>query len=80
MQQDAGNGMYLVARTSSRSGGAIGRRGPRNPCGRSDVPVYGIRTMQDRLYDSLARQRFSSTMLGAFAGFALLLAAWESTA
>jgi putative ABC transport system permease protein len=31
--------------------------------------------MQDRLYDSLARQRFSSTMLGAFAAFALLLAA-----
>jgi ABC-type antimicrobial peptide transport system permease subunit len=30
--------------------------------------------MQDRLYDSLARQRFSSTMLGAFAVFALLLA------
>jgi ABC-type antimicrobial peptide transport system permease subunit len=29
--------------------------------------------MQDRLYDSLARQRFSSTMLGAFAAFALLL-------
>ncbi len=40
-----------------------------------DVVVYGIRTMQDRLYDSLARQRFSSTMLGAFAAFALLLAA-----
>jgi ABC-type antimicrobial peptide transport system permease subunit len=40
-----------------------------------DVVVYGIRTMQDRLYDSLARQRFSSTMLGAFAVFALLLAA-----
>lgn len=31
--------------------------------------------MQDRLHDSLARQRFASTMLGAFAGFALLLAA-----
>ncbi len=31
--------------------------------------------MQDRLYDSLARQRFSSIMLGAFAAFALLLAA-----
>jgi putative ABC transport system permease protein len=39
------------------------------------VVVYGIRTMQDRLYGSLARQRFSSTMLGAFAAFALLLAA-----
>jgi ABC-type antimicrobial peptide transport system permease subunit len=40
-----------------------------------DVPMYGIRTMQKRLYDSLARQRFSSTMLMAFAAFALLLAA-----
>jgi ABC-type antimicrobial peptide transport system permease subunit len=40
-----------------------------------DVVVYDIRTMHDRLHDSLARQRFSSTMLGAFAVFALLLAA-----
>jgi len=31
--------------------------------------------MRERLHDSLARQRFSSTMLGAFAAFALLLAA-----
>jgi putative ABC transport system permease protein len=37
--------------------------------------VFGVRTMQSRLYDSLARQRFSTTMLGAFAAFALLLAA-----
>jgi ABC-type antimicrobial peptide transport system permease subunit len=40
-----------------------------------NVAVYGIRTMRDRLYDSLARQRFASTLLGAFAAFALLLAA-----
>jgi putative ABC transport system permease protein len=39
------------------------------------VPVYQVRTMRDRLYESLARQRFSSTMLGAFALFALALAA-----
>jgi putative ABC transport system permease protein len=31
--------------------------------------------MQERLHDSLAQQRFSSTMLGAFAVFAVLLAA-----
>ncbi len=37
--------------------------------------IYDIRTMQGRLHDSLARQRFSTLMLGAFAGFALLLAA-----
>jgi predicted permease len=38
------------------------------------VVVYDVQTMQQRLYDSLARQRFSSSMLGAFAIFALLLA------
>jgi predicted permease len=39
------------------------------------VPVYDIQTMNDRMRDSLARQRVSTIMLGAFALFALLLAA-----
>jgi ABC-type antimicrobial peptide transport system permease subunit len=39
-----------------------------------DAPVYDVRTMPDRLRESLARQRFSMVMLGAFAGFALILA------
>ena len=38
------------------------------------IPVYDIRTMPDRMSDSLARQRFSTIMLGAFAVFALILA------
>ena len=38
------------------------------------IPVYDIRTMPDRMSDSLARQRFSTIMLGAFAAFALILA------
>ena len=38
------------------------------------IPVYDIRTMTDRMSDSLARQRFSTIMLGAFAVFALVLA------
>ena len=38
------------------------------------IPVYDIRTMTDRMSDSLARQRFSTIMLGAFAMFALVLA------
>jgi predicted permease len=40
-----------------------------------DVPVYDIATMQQRVSDSVARQRFAMTMLGAFAGFAMILAA-----
>jgi predicted permease len=39
------------------------------------IPVYDIRTMQDRMKNSLARQRFSTIMLGAFSVFALILAA-----
>jgi putative ABC transport system permease protein len=40
-----------------------------------DQPVSNIRTMEDILADSLARQRFSMLLLGVFAGVALLLAA-----
>ncbi len=40
-----------------------------------DVPVFDIATMQERVHDSLARQRFAMTMLGAFAVFAMILAA-----
>jgi putative ABC transport system permease protein len=38
------------------------------------IPVFDIRTMEDRMSGSLARQRFSMMMLGAFALFAALLA------
>jgi len=73
--QNPGNGMFLAVRTASESAGlasaVVGEIHAVDP----NVVVYGIRTMQERLYDSLARQRFSSTMLGAFAVFALLLAA-----
>jgi ABC-type antimicrobial peptide transport system permease subunit len=37
--------------------------------------VYNITTMQDMLQQSLARPRFSATLLGSFALFALILAA-----
>lgn len=74
-QQEPDSRMFLAVRTSSQpaalSSAVAGQIHSVDP----DVVVYGIRTMQERLHDSLARQRFSSTMLGAFAVFALLLAA-----
>ena len=75
LEQGPSRGMFLVARTSSDEAGlgtAITREIHEvDP----DALVYGVRTMRERLYDSLARQRFASTMLGAFAAFAVLLAA-----
>jgi putative ABC transport system permease protein len=74
-QQHPDNRMFLAVRTSSEAAGISSAVVSEIHAVDPDVVVYGIRTMQERLYDSLARQRFSSTMLGAFSLFALLLAA-----
>jgi len=72
----AGRGLlgYQVARTSTdpaATAGAIVRAiHEADPT----IPVYDVRTMEDRMSNSLARNRFSTLMLGAFAAFALLLA------
>jgi len=74
-EQFGDNRMFLAVRTATEGMGlspaVVGEIHAVDP----DVVVYEIRSMQERLYDSLARQRFSSSMLGAFAVFALLLAA-----
>jgi predicted permease len=41
----------------------------------SDLPMYYVRTMQQRVEESLARRRFSMSLLGVFAAVALVLAA-----
>jgi predicted permease len=73
--QQTENDMYLVARTSSADPAALANAIVHEiHAVDGNVVVYQIRTMQDRLQQSLARRRFSSTMLGAFAVFALVLA------
>jgi len=74
-QQMPGQRMFLAVRTSSEAAALASAVVSEIHALDPDVVVYGIRTMQERMHDSLARQRFSSTMLGAFAVFALLLAA-----
>lgn len=74
-QQQPDNRTFLVVRTSSDPAGLASAVVSEIHAVDPDVVVYGIKTMQERLYDSLARQRFSSTMLGASALFALVLAA-----
>ena len=73
--QQAFNGMCVVARTSTAPASLAGAIAREVHAIDPDVPVYDARTMPDRLYDSLARQRFSMTMLLAFAVFAMILAA-----
>jgi predicted permease len=74
-QQSSDPRMFLAVRTSSEAAGLSSAVVNQIHAVDPDVVVYEIRTMKGRLHDSLARQRFSSTMLGAFSAFALVLAA-----
>jgi predicted permease len=73
--QNPDTGTFVVVRTASdpeaMSGSVVSSIHAVDP----GIAISGIQTMQQRLYNSLARQRFASTMLAAFAVFALLLAA-----
>ena len=67
--------MYLVVRTSSDPAGLAGAITAKfTPWIRTRWSTT-FAPCRTGCYDSLARQRFSTTMLGAFAAFALLLAA-----
>jgi predicted permease len=74
-QQSADGDLYLVARTSNAPASVASAMVREIHAIDAGVPVFEIRTMQERLHDSLARQRFSMAVLGGFAGFAMLLAA-----
>jgi predicted permease len=73
-QMTAGN-LFLVARTGGSPAALTSSIVREIHAVDPDIAVYDVQTMPVRLHDSLARQRFSMTMLGAFAVFALVLAA-----
>ena len=67
--------MYVVARTASDPASTTAEIVHLVNAINPDVPVYDVATMEQRVQDSMARQRFAMTMLGGFAGFAMILAA-----
>jgi predicted permease len=74
-QQGPANRVFVVARTAGDPAELTAAITNEIHAADPTVVVYDVRAMEDRVYDSLARQRFASTMLGAFAAFAMLLAA-----
>jgi predicted permease len=67
--------MFVVARTTGDPAALANSIVDQVHAIDGDVPVFDIATMEQRVYDSVARQRFAMTMLGTFAGFAMILAA-----
>ena len=67
--------MNLVVRSAAEAGAlAKSIRGMIHEVD-SDLPLYQVRTMEQRVEESLARRRFSLVLLGLFAALALGLAA-----
>ena len=67
--------MTLVARTSSDPAGMVAAVRKQVLVVDQDQPVFDIRTMEQRLSKSIARNRFIMMLLGLFSVMALLLAA-----
>ena len=72
--QHPGGSMFLVARTTGEPASLADAIEQQVQAIDPDVPVYDIATMQQRVHESVARQRSAMSMLGAFAGFAMILA------
>ncbi len=72
--QYAQNLTTVVVRTDSDPSKLIGvfRETARNL--NSDLPIYDVKTMDERLYESTLDRRFTTLVLGIFAAIALILA------
>ncbi len=74
-EQYGARNLFLVIRTNSDPAGMTGGITREIQALDPELPVFDVSTMDQRLHDSLARQRFSMFLLGLFAVSALILAA-----
>lgn len=72
--QETSSGMTLVVRTAGDPRPLIATVREEIRALDKDLPPYNIKTMSDVLYESLARERFTTLLLVVFAGLALVLA------
>jgi putative ABC transport system permease protein len=72
--QETQSGMTLVVRTAGDPRSLISAVREEIRALDKDLPPYDIKTMTDVLYESLARERFTTLLLMIFAGLALALA------
>ena len=66
--------MYLVARTNIAPTSVASSITSEVRSMDPNIPIFDVKTMDQRVSESLARRRFAMVALGVFAGFALLLA------
>ncbi|HYO92300.1 MAG TPA: ABC transporter permease, partial [Pyrinomonadaceae bacterium] len=73
-EQYMARNMYVLVRTNSDPASMAGAVTREIQAEDAELPVFDVNTMEQRLYDSLARQRFSMMLLAIFAAVALIVA------
>jgi predicted permease len=73
-EQTLGSSIYVTVRTTGDPRSLAAAVTDEARALDADVPVYDVKTMQQRLSESLARRRFAMLALGLFAAVAMLLA------
>ena len=74
-QQSPIGGMMIYLRTAGDPAIAVAGLREQVHALNRDLPVFDIRTMEERMRESTGKARFSATLLTVFAGIALLLSA-----
>jgi putative ABC transport system permease protein len=74
LTQSAGSSAQILLRTSAGAGLASALQREVSAVDR-DVPIHDVRTMEQKIAESMAHPRFRASLLASFAGLALLLAA-----
>jgi putative ABC transport system permease protein len=67
------NSMYLVAKSDQPSGTVLNQIREQVRALDSDVPVYNVATMEERVANSLKGARFNTLLVGIFAAMAIVL-------
>jgi putative ABC transport system permease protein len=75
LSQSAGGSMVIFLRTTGYFAGLAAGVQREVSALDSTVPVHDVKTIEERISESLAHPRFRAILLGIFAGLALLLAA-----
>jgi len=73
--QEPSSSMTLVIRTAGDPKALIGAARDQIRTLDKDLPPYNVKTMDEAVYESLVRERFTTLLLIVFAGLALTLAA-----
>lgn len=75
LAQSAGSSAHIVVSTTTATPGIAAALQREASALNPEVPIHGVRTMEQQIAESMAHPRFRTMLVSGFAGLALLLVA-----